>query len=60
MKHFSAILLLFVCLFSTPQLFAQTATNNTIGKPTKTKKAILASISLPNPSAKQARKKTKI
>jgi hypothetical protein len=28
MKHFSAILLLFVCLFSTPQLFAQTATNN--------------------------------
>jgi hypothetical protein len=29
MKHFSAILLLFVCLFSTPQLFAQTAANNT-------------------------------
>lgn len=28
MKHFSAILLLFVCLFSTPQLFAQTAANN--------------------------------
>lgn len=28
MKHFSAILLLFVCLFSTPQLFAQTATSN--------------------------------
>ena len=28
MKHFSAILLLFVCLFSTPQLFAQTATTN--------------------------------
>ena len=28
MTHFSAILLLFVCLFSTPQLFAQTATNN--------------------------------
>jgi hypothetical protein len=28
MKHFSAILLLFMCLFSTPQLFAQTATNN--------------------------------
>lgn len=28
MKHFSATLLLFVCLFSAPQLFAQTATNN--------------------------------